>query len=230
MWLFDPTYLLFVIPGFILALAAQGYVSASFRRWGRVPLATGLSGAEVADALLRHAGVRDVAIEETSGFLSDHYDPSSKVLRLSPAVYRGRSVSAAGVAAHESGHAVQHARNYGLMPVRQALVTPARIGSQLGFWAIILGLALHAFGLAWLGVALFGCILLFELVTLPIELNASSRARALLVEGGLIGPADEEGVRRVLRAAAFTYVAALISTALQLLYFVTRVRAAQDER
>lgn len=230
MWLFDPTYLLFVVPGLVLALAAQGYVSVTFRRFARVPLSTGLSGAEVAAALLRHAGVVGVAVEETGGFLSDHYDPAARVLRLSPAVYRGRSISAAGVAAHESGHAVQHARNYGLMPVRQALVRPARIGSQLGIWAIILGLALHLFGLAWIGVALFACILLFELVTLPIEVNASSRARALLLAGGLAGRGDEEGVRRVLRAAAFTYVAALVSAALQLLYFVTRVRSAQEER
>lgn len=136
-----------------------------------MPLSSGLSGADVAAALLRQAGVTDVAVEETTGFLSDHYDPSAKVLRLSPAVYRGRSVSAAGVAAHESGHAIQHAHRYGLMPVRQALVLPARIGSRLGLWAIILGLALELIGVAWIGVLLFGCVLLFELATLPIELQ-----------------------------------------------------------
>lgn len=224
MWLYDSSYLLFVIPGLVLAFAAQWYVSVTFRRFGKVPLSTGLSGAEVATALLRDAGVRDVAVEETSGFLSDHYDPSAKVLRLSPAVYRGRSVSSAGVAAHESGHAVQHARKYGLMPVRQALVLPARLGSQLGFWVILIGLALHALELAWIGVALFGCILLFELVTLPVEINASSRARALLLAGGLAGPADEEGVRKVLRAAAFTYVAAAAMSLLDVMRWLRVLR------
>ncbi len=227
---FDPLYLLLMLPALAAALGAQWYVRSTFNRFAAVPLSTGLSGAEVATQLLRSAGVRDVAVEEYEGFLTDHYDPSAHVLRLSPAVYRGRSVSSAGVAAHESGHAVQHARSYGLMPVRQALVLPARVGSQLGLWAILIGLLVHALGLAWLGVALFGCIFAFELVTLPIELDASRRARALLLERGLASPPDDYGVSRVLRAAALTYVAALLSTALQLLYFVTRIRAAEDER
>lgn len=228
MWYFDPSYLLFMIPGLVLSLAAQWYVSSTFRRFSRVPLSTGLAGADVAAAVLRGAGIEDVAIQEVQGFLSDHYDPSAKVLRLSPNVYRARSVSAAGVAAHEAGHAIQHAVRWGLMPVRQALVLPARIGSQLAFFAIVLGLALHLLGLAWLGVAMFALLLLFELVTLPIELDASARARARLVADGLAGPEDVAGVSRVLRAAAFTYVAALVATALQLLYFVTSIRRAEE--
>ena len=227
-WLFDPTYLLFMLPGLVLSLLAQWYVSSTFRGFAAVPLSTGLSGAEIADAVMRGAGISDVAIEEVQGFLSDHYDPATKVLRLSAGVYRSRSVSAAGVAAHEAGHAIQHAARWGLMPVRQALVLPARLGSQLSFIVIMLGLALHAFGLAWFGVALFALLLLFELVTLPIELDASARARARLLADGLAGPADADGVTRVLRAAAFTYVAALVATALQLLYFVTRIR--REER
>lgn len=230
MWFFDPTYLLFMLPGLLAAFAAQLYVSGTFRRFDVVPLSTRLSGAEVAERLLAHAGITDVAVEEVAGFLSDHYDPAARILRLSPRVYRSRSVAAAGVAAHEAGHAVQHARHYGLMPIRQALVLPARIGSQLGIWAVIIGLMVHALGLAWLGVALFACIFVFELVTLPIELDASKRARALLAAGGLAAPDDLDGVSRVLRAAALTYVAALIATALQLLYFVTRIRAAEDRR
>ncbi len=225
---FDPSYLVFILPGLLLSLLAQWYVSSTFRRFSEVPLSTGLSGAEVATTLLRRAGIEDVAVEEVEGFLSDHYDPAAKVLRLSPEVHRSRSVSAAGVAAHESGHAIQHAERWGLMPVRQALVLPARLGSQLAFFAIILGLALHLFGLAWLGVALFAFLLLFELVTLPIEVNASSRARARLIAYGLAGPADVDGVTRVLRAAAFTYVAALVATALQLLYFVLRIRREEE--
>ena len=227
-WYFDPTYLLFMLPGLVLSLVAQWYVSSTFRRFAEVPLSTGFAGAEVAAAVLRGAGIEDVAVQEVQGFLSDHYDPSTKVLRLSPDVYRGRSVSAAGVAGHEAGHAIQHAVRWGLMPVRQALVLPARIGSQLSFFAIVLGLALHLLGLAWLGVAMFALLLLFELVTLPIELDASARARARLVADGLAGPDDVEGVTRVLRAAAFTYVAALVATALQLLYFVTRIRRAEE--
>jgi Zn-dependent membrane protease YugP len=227
-WYWDPSYLLFMLPGLVLSLLAQWYVSSTFRRFARVPLSTGLAGAEVAAAVLRGAGVADVAIREVQGFLRDHYDPSTKVLRLSPDVCRGRSVSAPGVTAHEAGHAIQHAARWRVMPVRQALVLPARIGSQLAFFAIVLGLAMHLFGLAWLGVALFALLLLFELVTLPIEVNASTRAPARLVADGLAGPADVGGVTRVLRAAAFTYVAALVATALQLVYSVTRIRRAEE--
>jgi Zn-dependent membrane protease YugP len=229
-WYFDPTYLLWMVPGLILSLAAQWYVSSTFRRFGKVPLSTGLSGAEVAATLLRSANVNDVAVRQVQGFLSDHYNPATKVLALSPEVFRSRSVAAAGVAAHEAGHAIQHAVRWGLMPIRQALVLPARIGSQLAFFVIVLGLVLHAFGVAWFGVLLFACIFLFELVTLPIEINASTRARAWLIAGGLAAPADLDGVSRVLRAAAFTYLAALVATALQLVYFVTRIRGAERQR
>lgn len=224
MWFFDPRYLLFVGPGLILAALASWYVRSTFRRYADVPLQRGLSGAEAAGAVLRSAGVTDVRIEPTQGFLSDHYDPSEKVLRLSADVYSGRSVSAAGVAAHEAGHAIQHARRYGLMSVRQALVLPARIGSQLSYLAIIAGLILHVIGIAWLGVFLFSAIFLFELVTLPVELDASRRAKERLAATGLTTTADAEGVARVLRAAAFTYVAALVTTALQMLYFISRIR------
>jgi len=228
MLFFDPQYLLFMLPGLLLSMFAAWYVRSTFARYAREPLSTNVSGAEAAEAVLRSAGVRDVRIEPTSGFLSDHYDPANKVLRLSADVYEGRSVSAAGVAAHEAGHAIQHARGYALIGVRQALVLPARIGSQLSFFVIIIGLAMHALGLAWFGVLLFCGIFLFELVTLPVEVNASSRAKERLLAAGLISPGDAPGVQRVLRAAALTYVAALVSTALQLLYFVTRIR--QEER
>ncbi|HZS41534.1 MAG TPA: zinc metallopeptidase [Polyangia bacterium] len=228
MMFFDPQYFLFVVPGLLLSMFAAWYVRSTFRRYSQVPLARGLTGAQAAEAVLRGAGVYDVRIEATSGFLSDHYDPREKVLRLSADVYGGRSVAAAGVAAHEAGHAIQHARGYGLMTVRQALVMPARIGSQLSFFVIVIGLALHAMGVAWFGVLLFSAIFLFELVTLPVEVNASTRARQRLESAGLVTAQDAEGVHRVLRAAALTYVAALVSTALQLLYFITRIR--QEER
>ncbi len=163
-------------------------------------------------------------IEPAEGFLSDHYDPSAKVLRLSTDVYYGRSISAAGVAAHEAGHAIQHANHYGLMTGRQALGWPARVGSQLWLIVIIAGLALHALNLAWVGVFLFLGVLLFELVTLPVEIDASKRAKERLLATGVASTQDAPGVTRVLRAAALTYLAALITTALQLFYFVTRIR------
>jgi Zn-dependent membrane protease YugP len=228
MYFFDPRYMLFMIPGLLLSLFASWYVRSSFRRYSQVALSSGVSGAEAAAAVLRAAGVRDVHIEAIEGYLTDHYDPAQKVLRLSPEVYAGRSVSAAGVAAHEAGHAIQHAEGYGLMRVRQALVMPARLGSQLSYIVIIIGLTMHALNLAWFGVFLFLGILLFQLVTLPVELNASSRARARLDAAGLVSSEDAEGVGRVLNAAALTYVAALVTTALQLLFFVTRIR--QQER
>jgi Zn-dependent membrane protease YugP len=221
---FDPQYLLYVAPGLLLSLFASWYVRSTFSRFARVPLASGVSGAEAAAEVLRAGGVHDVRIEPTEGFLSDHYDPSDKVLRLSPDVFSGRSVSAAGVAAHEAGHAIQHAEGYALMRARQSLVMPARIGSQLSYIVIIAGLALHAFGLAWLGVFLFSGIFLFELVTLPVEINASARAKERLVAAGLLTAEDADGVSRVLRAAALTYLAALVTTALQMLYFITRIR------
>jgi Zn-dependent membrane protease YugP len=224
MLFFDPRYLLFVGPGLILSALAAWYVRSTFRRFSEVPLSTGITGAEAAARVLAAAGVGDVRIEPTEGMLSDHYDPAAKVLRLSQDVFYGRSVSAAGVAAHEAGHAIQHAEGYALMKARQALVLPARIGSQLSIFVIIAGMALHMMGLAWAGVFLFSAIFLFELVTLPVEINASSRAKHRLAAAGLIGPGDAEGVSKVLNAAALTYVAALVTTALQLLYFVTRIR------
>lgn len=226
MWTLDPQYMLYMVPGLLLSLLASWYVNSTFRRYAQVPLqgGRGITGAQAAAAVLAQAGVRDVSIEPIGGALSDHYDPAHKVLRLSPEVYAGRSVSAAGVAAHEAGHAIQHAQGYGLMRVRQALVMPARIGSQLSYVVIIAGLALHMIGLAWFGVFLFAGILLFELVTLPVELDASRRARERLSAAGLVSRSDAEGVKRVLGAAALTYVAALVATALQMLYFVTRLR------
>ncbi len=224
MWFFDPSYFLLVGPAMLFSLFASWYVRSTFRRYSKVPLASGVSGAEAAAAVLRSAGIADVRIEPVQGFLSDHYDPASRALRLSPEVYAGRSVSAAGVAAHEAGHAIQHAAGYGLMSVRQALVLPARIGSQLSIIAIIAGLALHALGLAWLGVLLFSAIFLFELVTLPVEVNASKRAKERLLAAGVVTRPDADAVERVLRAAALTYVAALLTTLLQLIYFVGRIR------
>jgi len=224
---FDPRYLFYVGPGLVLALLASFYVKSTFRRFSQVSLRNGMSGADAAAAVLRSAGLPDLRIEEVGGFLSDHYDPSTHTLRLSPDVYRGRSISSAGVAAHEAGHAIQHAQGYALMGLRQALVLPANIGSQVGLYAVIFGTALHAFQLAWIGVALFAAVVLFQLVTLPVELDASRRAREQLVHVGAVGPDEAAGVRSVLNAAALTYLAGLVTAALQLLYFVTSLRSAE---
>jgi Zn-dependent membrane protease YugP len=227
MFFFDPRYLLYVGPGLLIALFASWYVRSTFRRYSQVGLQNGMSGADAATAVLLSAGLPKLRVEEVSGVLSDHYDPATHTLRLSPDVYRGRSISAAGVAAHEAGHAIQHAEGYGLMSVRQALVLPANIGSQVGLYAVVIGTALHMFQLAWVGVLLFAAVVLFQLVTLPVELDASRRARERLVQVGVISTDEEaEGVRAVLNAAALTYLAGLITAALQLLYFVTRLRNA----
>ncbi len=221
---FDTTYLAYLLPGVLLSMWAAFLVRSRFKRYSKVALSTGLTGAEVAARILRAAGISNVRIEETPGFLSDHYDPSEKVLRLSPDVFQGNSVAAAGVAAHEVGHAIQDAEAYAWMGIRQKLVNPARIGSQAGVWLAAIGLAINSAGLAWVGVILFSAIVAFQLVTLPVEFNASSRAKLRLQSAGIaVTATDAEGVEKVLNAAALTYLAAALTSIMQLLYFVMRI-------
>ncbi len=216
---FDPFYLLFMAPGLLLMLLAQLYVKSTFNKWRRVPLRQGLTGAQVAEYLARRAGL-SVRIEKVQGWLSDHYDPLSRTLRLSPQTYYGRSVAAAAVAAHELGHALQHAQGYLPLHLRTAMVPAVNIGSYLGWILIFLGLMLRWVEVAWLGVIVFSAGALFALVTLPVEFNASARARKLLEQTGLVSsPVEREGIRKVLTAAALTYVAALIVALLQLAYY-----------
>ncbi len=213
------------IPGLLLSLWAQARVKSAYHRWSRVGTAAGLTGAESAARMLEAAGIRDVTIEEVGGVLSDHYDPRTRTLRLSPDVFRGRSVSAVGIAAHEAGHALQHATNYTPMYLRQAIVPICSIGSNLGVWAVMIGLMINMTGLAWLGVAAFATMVVFQLVTLPVEVNASNRAKAAILEYGLARPGEEaEGIRQILNAAAWTYFAAMVSSVMQLLYYVILVR------
>lgn len=225
---FDPLWLLFALPGMLLAGWAQWRVTSTFSRYAGVPTQRGLSGAEVAAAILRVRGIRDVAIEPVQGMLSDHYDPSSKTLRLSPDVYGGRSVSAAGVAAHEVGHALQHADGYAFLNMRSALVPLLSITSRFAMPAIFLGFLLasggSAFGQAVLlfGIGSFAVMVLFQLVTLPVEFDASRRALVAIEAGHIVTPSELEGARSVLSAAALTYVAAAVSSGLQLAYFVLR--------
>lgn len=225
---YDVTYLYYMVPGIVLGMLAQWYLKSTFARFREVRAMNRITGAEVAHRLLAASGVRDVAVERVGGFLSDHYDPSARAVRLSPDVHDGNSVAAFAVAAHEVGHVIQHQVGYQLMSLRQKLVGPARIGSQLAYFVVIGGIMLHFAGLAWFGVALFSAVLLFELVTVPVELNASARAADKLLQLGIVSPQEGEAVRSVLRAAAFTYIAGMIATALQLLYFISVVR--RDDR
>jgi hypothetical protein len=211
-------------PAFILMMLAQLYVTSSYNKWSRVAARSRLTGAEAATRLISAGGLYNVSVQPIQGKLTDHYDPRSKVLSLSPGVYQGNSVAALAIAAHELGHAKQDQEGYMPLKLRAALVPAVNIGSYLGWILIIIGVLLQRTGIAWLGVVVFSAGLVFALATLPVELNASARARQLLSNSGLIsGPDEERGVSTVLNAAALTYVAAVVTAALQLLYYVTLV-------
>jgi len=219
---FDPLYFVLVAPGLLLALWASFKVKATFKRYAQVGMSSGMSGAEVARALLERNGIHDVQVVEHQGWLTDHYHPTKRTVYLSPDVYRGRSVSSVGVAAHEVGHALQDAQGYAPMALRQSMVAPANFGSSFSFVLIMAGFFFHAVSLVWLGIVAFALVVIFQLVTLPVEFNASSRARAHLVKDGLIAATEEPKVGKVLNAAAMTYVAALLTSILTLLYYVIR--------
>lgn len=218
----DPLWFAFFIPGVLLSLWAGSRTKSTFRKYSRVASQRGWTGAEAARELIRQRGIEGVRVEETPGFLSDHYDPGARVLRLSPDVYRGHSLAALGVAAHEAGHAIQHAKSYGPLWFRSLVVKPAMIGSNLAPFIFGAGFLLQSTGLIWVGIIAFSAFVLFTLVTLPVEFDASNRAVAALQETGMILPSEAPGTRAVLRAAAMTYVAAALSAILQLVYFVLR--------
>jgi uncharacterized protein len=227
--IFDPMYLLIGGVGLLLSLAASGWVKLSFRKWKKVPLRRQMTGRDVAAAILRAEGITGVTIEEVKSFLGDHYDPTTRTLRLSPDNYRGSSVAAAGIAAHEVGHAIQHKVGYGPMAIRQKMVPVANIGTNAGVWMVILGSIMGFAGLAKLGVILFAAFVVFTLVTLPVEFNASSRAKHTLQTAGIVTGPELAGVSSMLTAAAATYVAAAIAAVLQLLYFVMRLGLFSDD-
>jgi len=228
---FDPIYLCLMAPAFLLMMFAQWWVSSTYKKWSRIENNARVSGGEIASRLIQYGGLHDVRIEPAGGNLTDHYDPRSKTLHLSRGVYEPVSVSAMAIAAHELGHAMQDKVDYFPLRLRSALVPVVNIGSSLGWILIIIGLMLQVTNIAWLGVAAFGTGALFALATLPVELNASSRAKALLAESGLIqSQQDQEGVNAVLRAAAFTYIATLATALLQLLYWVMRVAGSSSRR
>lgn len=226
--IFDPLYMLIMIFALVVGGIAQLMVKGAFSRYSKVPASSGLTGAQAAREMLRSAGLDGIQIERVSGFLSDHYDPSKKVIRLSPEVHDSRSVAALGVACHEAGHAIQHARRYAPLVVRNAAVPLAGFGSNFSFILILVGLFMMAaqialgYPLAMAGVIFFGTVVFFQVVNLPVEFDASNRAKALLPQLGLIsGPQERAGVNAVLNAAALTYVAATVVALLQLLYWIS---------
>jgi len=224
MFFLDPTYLCFMAPGLLLVMFASWYVNSAYNKWGRVPVRSGLTGAEAARRLIMTGGLQGVQVQGIGGNLTDNYDPRDKVLRLSAGVANNASVASVAVAAHELGHAMQDADGYFPLRFRTALVPAVSIGSWLGWIMIFAGLLLKLTNLAWLGVLVFSGGALFALATLPVELNASARAKRLLAETGIVsGPDEQRGVSTVLNAAALTYVAGLMAALLQLLYFVSLV-------
>ena len=214
-------YLIFMIPALLLSLWASFRTKSAFNKYQKVRTARGLTGAQAAHEMLQRAGIFDVKIVQTQGFLSDHYNPVNKTLALSPPVYQSNSVSAIGVACHEAGHAIQHAQHYAPLWLRSALVPMANIGSTLSYIIILVGLLLlQSQTTVYFGILLFSAVVLFQLVTLPVEYDASARAKKLAVENGIILPQEREGMDRVLNAAALTYVAAAVSSVMTLLYYL----------
>ena len=224
MLLFDPRYMIFMLPAFILMMITSAYVKSAYNKWSKVQASSRLTGAQAAQRLISAGGLYDVRVESIRGNLTDHYDPRQKVLRLSEGVYQSPSVAAVAIAAHELGHAMQDHEGYFPLRLRAALVPAVNIGSYLGWILIFIGLLLKMTDLAWLGLIVFSGGALFALATLPVELNASARAKQLLLNSGVIYSQEElGGVNHVLNAAALTYVAGLITAVMQLLYFASLV-------
>ncbi len=217
---FDPLWFVFMLPAMAFIMFAQYRVKSTFEKFAKVPSQSRMTGAQVASEILRANGIYDVQVEHVPGQLSDHYDPRSKTLRLSDVVYGSTSVAAIGVAAHEVGHAIQHARGYAPLQLRSAIVPVASIGSNLGPIMLLAGFLLGFIQLAWLGVIFFAAGTLFALVTLPVEFNASSRAMQQVSTLGIFDRTEYDQGRKVLNAAALTYVAGFAAAFLQLMYYV----------
>jgi Zn-dependent membrane protease YugP len=226
---FDLQYLVLTIPALLFSLWAQWKVHSTFDRFAKVGVQSGDSGAQAAQAVMQSAGVRGVRIERHEGFLSDHYDPLAKALRLSPHVYDGKSISSVAVAAHEAGHAIQDQVGYPPLVWRSALVPLCNVGNMIWIFPFMAGLVLRQLSfsplLIWTGIALFAAVVVFQIITLPTEFNASNRAKAVLASTGIVSTQQEaDGARRVLDAAALTYVAAVAASLLQLIDLVLRQR------
>ncbi|EHQ91465.1 zinc metallopeptidase [Desulfosporosinus youngiae] len=229
MLFWDPTMVL-LIPAILLSLYAQFKISSSYKRYSKIRSQSGLTGAQVARGILKSNGLYDVRVEPIGGRLSDHYDPRTRIIRLSEDVFHGSSLSSIAVAAHETGHALQHASGYFPMQLRSSFVPVANIGSGAGPILIMVGLFMPTYGwLLELGIFAFAFAVLFQVITLPVEYNASSRALSLLQEGRIIGSDEVRGARSVLNAAALTYVAAALAAILQLVRFMLIARGRSDD-
>ena len=241
--MFDPLYLIIVAPAFLLAFWASARVKSTFAKYARVGVRSGMTGAQAAAAVARAAGLAldhgqgqgsepsegVLRIERFQGFLTDHYDPRARVLRLSPDVHDGRSVSAIAVAAHEAGHAIQHSREYAFLTFRSAMVPVTMIGSQSWIWIFFAGLIAQLPGLMYAGIAVFGVTVVFQLVTLPVEFDASRRAKAVLADTGIVSTSEErDGVASVLNAAAMTYVASALTAIATLVYLLLRASSSRN--
>jgi len=222
----DPLYWLLLGPALLLALWASARVQTTFAKYSQVGVRTGMTGADAARAVARAGGVTELTIEETQGFLSDHYDPTSRTLRLSPQVYRGRSISSIAVAAHEAGHSIQHVKAYVWLNLRSQMVPVVKIGSTAWIWIFMAGMIISS--MPWLqtvGILLFSATVLFQLITLPVEFDASNRAKAVLASSGIVSTQEEAvGVSKVLGAAAMTYVASALTAIMTLVYLLMRRR------
>ena len=224
---YDPTYILVII-AFALTLFASFGVKSTFAKYDKIRNTRGITGADAARRILSSNGISNVTVEHTPGSLTDHFDPRTNVVRLSDATYNSSSVAAIGVAAHECGHAIQHSVGYAPIKLRNAIVPVVNIGNTLSMPLFFIGLVLGAYNLAYIGAMLFGLVLVFQLVTLPVELNASRRALKILDEFDILGNDELKGAKKVLTAAAMTYVAAVAATALQLLRLLTILNRRRD--
>ena len=219
---FDPLYLVFMLPGLILAGLASLFTQTTFSKYSQVAASSGMTGAEAARRLLNSAGIFNVTVEPVDGMLTDHYDPTSHTLRLSSEVYGKNSLSAIGVACHEAGHAIQHATGYAPLAMRSALVPAASFGSSASYFILLLGFLFQSQPMMLVGIVLFSLSVIFTLVTLPVEYNASSRAKKLMVSSGIVSRMEAASAGAVLNAAFMTYVASAVSALLTLLYYLLR--------
>ncbi len=224
MFYFDSYYFIFVVPAILISLYAQMKVQSTYKKFGQVMSSRGIRATEVVQKVLQHNGVTGVAIEQVQGSLTDHYDPRTNVIRLSDTVRGDVSVASIGVAAHEAGHAVQYAKGYVPIKIRNSILPAANIGSRLSMPLILLGLLFGMEPLITFGILLFSFVLLFQLVTLPVEFNASRRAIQALDEGNILNGEELSGAKKVLSAAALTYVAAALTSAMQLVRLVLLTR------
>ena len=219
---FDPLYWLLILPGMILAGLASWFTHSTFNKYSQYSVSSGITGSQAATHLLHSQGIYNVSVEMVDGFLSDHYDPTARTLRLSPKVYKSNSLSAIGVACHEAGHALQHANNYAPLAMRSMLVPITQIGTNAAYFFFFIGIILGLVPMMKLGAILFSLFVLFTLITLPVEWDASARAKRLMVSSGIVSYEEQKKAAKVLNAAFMTYVASLLTALLTLIYYLIR--------